>query len=379
MIRRLACCLFVVGVAFGQAVSLAQDQVTCPELEEGIRQVREAEFDAAVVTLDRLARRLDEQGGQSKLLGRTYVYLSVAYLGLSQVERAKTKFLEALEADEALAISPSEFPPKYLEFFQEAREDAAATQTASVAPPPTVGERSGSAGTTGAEPAATEAPPTPTEPPSETEETTGAEPVPVTTGAAAEEPTPTQDTTRASKGHSRTLLILGGVGAAGAVAVAAGGGGGSGSGSPATSSTPTPTPAPTPAPVAEAPTFDFSLSLDPPPGSTIRVSRNLAVRADLSLNLAFSCDQNLSGITIEAALLRDDGYIIGYWRSLDQSCPAGQGTSATVDGLGMFQTSFIPGEGTWVDVRASHPTSGELRPAGEHLVRLAEPYFFVWE
>jgi hypothetical protein len=280
MVFRVACLLLVLGLAFGQPVSLAQDQPTCPDLEEGIHQVREAEFAAAAMTLDSLARRLGEQGGESKLLARTYVYLSIAYLGLSQVERAKTKFLEALEADEALDLSPSEFPPKYLEFFDEAREDAAAAQAASSEPPATPSESAASPEAAAPEASAAEAAAAPTESSHGSAGPTIAEATPGAPEGAPEQPISTAEgTTPAKKGRSKTLLIVGGVGAAAAAGVAVAGGGG---GNDAAQSDPTP--ASTPRAVRDEITL---LNVDPPSGSTITVESECS--APLAISFSVAC------------------------------------------------------------------------------------------
>jgi hypothetical protein len=92
-----------------------------PGLATGVRQTQVGEFEAAVATLDEVVQRLSAEGGQPKQLARAYLYLSIAYLGLSEGQKAKAKFTEALRTDMELELSPSEFPPKILRFFEEAR------------------------------------------------------------------------------------------------------------------------------------------------------------------------------------------------------------------------------------------------------------------
>ncbi len=160
------------------------------DLEKGIRQAQEGEFEQAIATLRAALPRLE--GGSPHDLTRAHVYLGVAHLGLGDASSAKASFLDALRADRSLRLSAEEYPPRVLRAFEEARsalppEPApAATQRApAAAPTPT------------AEPAATAAAP------------------------PAAQPAP--------KKKSSLPLVLVGVGAAaaGGVALAAGGGGGS--------------------------------------------------------------------------------------------------------------------------------------------------------
>jgi hypothetical protein len=94
------------------------------DLANGVRQAQEGDFENAVVTLDGVVRRLSGQPSRAKDLARAYTYLSIAYLGLSQEQTAKAKFLEAWKADRDMSLSPREFPPRILEFFEKAREEA---------------------------------------------------------------------------------------------------------------------------------------------------------------------------------------------------------------------------------------------------------------
>ncbi len=94
------------------------------ELQRGVQQAREGLFEAAVLTLDAVARRMAGQPGRAKELAQAYTYLAVAYLGLSQEQQAKAKFLEALKADNGLDVSTREFPPRIVQFFEQARKEA---------------------------------------------------------------------------------------------------------------------------------------------------------------------------------------------------------------------------------------------------------------
>jgi hypothetical protein len=176
-------------------------------LEEGVRQAQLGEFEKAVVTLDGAARRLAAEGGRSRELARAYVYLSIAYLGLSQEQKARAQFLEALKADTEIQLDRAEFPPKILEFFESARKEAVAEGV--VAPVPAA----------------------PAPPPAAA---TPAEPAPVAEAAA-----PVAAPEKKGGGSKTLLLVGGGAAAAAGIALAAGGGGGGGG-----TAAPTPTPQP---------------------------------------------------------------------------------------------------------------------------------------
>ena len=95
------------------------------QLETGIRQAREGEFAAAVVTLDAVAQRLQGQEGATEPLTRAWVYLGLAYLGLEQTARARSSLAEALRTDPDLELSPQDHPPRLVRLFDEVRQEAA--------------------------------------------------------------------------------------------------------------------------------------------------------------------------------------------------------------------------------------------------------------
>ncbi len=189
--------------------ALAQE-TTDPGLEKGVALAQQGDFEEAVITLDAAARRLAAERGRAPELARAYLYLAISYLGLSQEQKAKAQFLEAWKTDKGMELSPSEFPPRILEFFEQAREEAIASGQIQTAGP--------------------EAAPAPEPEPAAAPEA----PAPPPTAAEAPEP--------AEKGHSKALpIVLGAVGGTAlivGVAVAAGGGGGSSSGSSGSSSGP---------------------------------------------------------------------------------------------------------------------------------------------
>lgn len=211
MSTRLVVVLLIGALALAPSLG-ALEAPSDPELEEGIRQTQLGDFENAVVTLDTAARRLAAEGGRSAELARAYVYLSIAYLGLSQEQKAKAQFLEALKTDSDMTIDEGEFPPRVIEFFEEAREEALAEGVVAPVPPP------------------------PAEAPTVSEPEPVLEPEPASAVATAE-PEPEK-----KGGSAKWLLIGGGAAAAAGVALAAGGGSGGSGGSGGTTTTPTPQP-----------------------------------------------------------------------------------------------------------------------------------------
>ena len=125
--------VLVMVVALGVPHRAHAPDAVDADLATGVRQAQEGDFENAVVTLDGVVRRLSGQPARAKDLARAYTYLSIAYLGLSQEQTAKAKFLEAWKADREMSLSPREFPPRILEFFEKARAEA----NIPASPPPT--------------------------------------------------------------------------------------------------------------------------------------------------------------------------------------------------------------------------------------------------
>jgi len=182
-------------LALGLAASLlwapivaGQTVTSDAEVLRGIRQVEDGDYDPAIVTLDAAARRLSGDPARTRDLSQAYLYLGIAYIGKGHEAAAKAKFREAVAQIKDLTLSPDKFPPKVIDLFEAAREEARA-QAQSAAPSP------------------------------------------ATTLPAASPPK--------KGGGGKTILIIAGLAAAGGgVALAAGGGGG---GSGAVSTTPTTT------------------------------------------------------------------------------------------------------------------------------------------
>jgi tetratricopeptide (TPR) repeat protein len=99
-------------------------QSSDPELAQGVRQVREGDFESAVTTLESAVRRLSGMPERSRELVQAYLNLGVAYVALDQPETARGRFKEALIRDRKLKLSPAEYSPKVLAVFEEARREA---------------------------------------------------------------------------------------------------------------------------------------------------------------------------------------------------------------------------------------------------------------
>ncbi len=171
--------LLTCPASFGQKPPAATD----PEVLKGIALVEEGDYDGAIFTLDKAARRLAESKKQPQELSQAYLYLGIAYVGKGHEAAAKAKFKEALGQIRDLTLSPDRFPPKVINTFEAAKEEASKAAPAQAAA-------------------------TPGKPPAEKK-----------------------------GGSGKILLIVGGLAAAGGVAAAAGGGGG-GSTAPTTTTQP---------------------------------------------------------------------------------------------------------------------------------------------
>jgi tetratricopeptide (TPR) repeat protein len=95
-----------------------------PELVQGLRQVREGDFEGAVTTLESVVRRLSSAPERSRELVQAYVNLGVAYVALDQRDLARSRFREALARDRNLKLRAAEYSPKVLAVFEEARQRA---------------------------------------------------------------------------------------------------------------------------------------------------------------------------------------------------------------------------------------------------------------
>jgi hypothetical protein len=188
--RKALCLALVLGlVSLPQPVP-AQTPSTDPDIVRGMAQVDEGDYDAAILTLDNAARRLAQDPKRTGDLSQAYLYLGIAYMGKGHEAAARAKFREALGQIKDLTLSPEKFPPKVIDAFEAAKEEA---QKSAPAAPPTE---------------------------------------PTTTASAPATPE------KKKGGSGKILLIVGGLAAAGGIAAAAAGGGGSSSAGPTTTTLP---------------------------------------------------------------------------------------------------------------------------------------------
>jgi hypothetical protein len=233
--RRLVvlCVLAILTTSLAAAVP---SEAADPEIERGIRQVEDGDYDPAIVTLDAAARRLAGDSTRARDLSQAYLYLGIAYIGKGHEAAAKAKFREAVAQVKDLSLSPDKFPPKVIDLFEAARAETevAARPAASPAPAP-------------AAPAAAK-----------------------------------------KGGSSKTLLIVGGLAAVGGGAALAAGGGGGGSSS---ASTPPATVAPA---ARNTQTFNGSLADQEQRGFTVTAAKPGPLDAmltwqDRSIRLGLDC------------------------------------------------------------------------------------------
>lgn len=145
------------------------------DVQKGIAQVDEGDYDGAILTLDNAARRLTTDKAKSNDLAQAYLYLGIAYIGKGRDAAAKAKFREAVAQIKTLSLSADKFPPKVVDLFEAAKAEET---SASAAPSP----------------------------------------IPAASGG------PAPATPEKKKGGSKAIFIVGGVAVAGGVAALAGGG-----------------------------------------------------------------------------------------------------------------------------------------------------------
>lgn len=200
---RKALSLVLALLLVAAAIPVAADGLDA-DVQKGIAQVDDGDYDGAILTLDNAARRLAADKAKPNDLAQAYLYLGIAYIGKGREAAAKAKFREAVAQIKTLSLSADKFPPKVVDLFEAAKaEETRATP----APSPT------SAGS-------------------------GA-----MTAAAPEK----------KKGGSKAILIVGGLAAVGGIAAAAGGGGSKGAA--------TTTPVTTPVTTATNQTLNFAGAL----------------------------------------------------------------------------------------------------------------------
>jgi hypothetical protein len=95
-----------------------------PQLGTGVQQVESGDLEGAVSTLQAVVERLRARSDRSPELVRAYIYLGIAHVGLNDVDAARARFRDALALDPRRRLNDSDFPPKVVAVFEEARRDA---------------------------------------------------------------------------------------------------------------------------------------------------------------------------------------------------------------------------------------------------------------
>jgi hypothetical protein len=109
-------------------VLLAQaSPAPAPRLEDGIRQVEQGDFEAAVTTLRAVVAALAGDPLRSVQRARAHLHLGVAHVALGQAEDAHRAFLGALRDDPRLRLTDERFSPKVVAAFEAARREARGT------------------------------------------------------------------------------------------------------------------------------------------------------------------------------------------------------------------------------------------------------------
>jgi hypothetical protein len=103
--------------------SLLQAQVD-PDLERGVQQVEDGDFEAAIPTLEAAAQRLRLDPGRARPLARALLHLGIAHVALDQREAARARFREALQHDPGLRLTPARYSPKVIAEFEQARRES---------------------------------------------------------------------------------------------------------------------------------------------------------------------------------------------------------------------------------------------------------------
>jgi hypothetical protein len=126
----------VILCAFGNRLVPARAETPAdPEIEAGIRQVQEGDFETAVITLEAGVRRLSRDTPRSPLIVRAAVHLGIAYIALDQREAAKARFKDALALDPSLRLTTERYSPKVIAAFEDARRERGAQALATKASP----------------------------------------------------------------------------------------------------------------------------------------------------------------------------------------------------------------------------------------------------
>jgi hypothetical protein len=126
LILRRTIAVFGIGVLGAGFVPARAETPADPEIEVGIRQVQEGDFETAVVTLEGAYRRRAASDPHAPDLVRAAVHLGIAYVALEQRDKAKRRFEDALALEGNLRLTSDRYSPKVIAVFEEARRERAA-------------------------------------------------------------------------------------------------------------------------------------------------------------------------------------------------------------------------------------------------------------
>ena len=127
----------IVGVVFfsflaavAGAATPAKPAPSDADLAKGIKLVEDGEYDEAIWILDTASQRLAKDPAKAADLAQAYLYLGIAYVGKGHDAAAKAKFRAALLGSKDLTLSATKFPPKVINLFEAARDEASAAPKA---------------------------------------------------------------------------------------------------------------------------------------------------------------------------------------------------------------------------------------------------------
>ena len=131
--RRVAS--IALAVILATATIPIRAQTLDADVQKGIAQVDDGDYDGAILTLDNAARRLAPDKTRTNDLAQAYLYLGIAYIGKGREAAARANFREAIAQIKDLSLAAEKFPPKVVDLFEAAKADAA--REAAARPSPT--------------------------------------------------------------------------------------------------------------------------------------------------------------------------------------------------------------------------------------------------
>ena len=134
--RRAALSLLLGGVLTAQALAQSGPWSSAEALAIGLRQLDEGDVEAAVITFDSLVRQLTAGKESGQPLATAHAHLALAYLQLTQLDKAVVEIRQACRAYPELRLDPERFPPTLIRLFEDARAELAAQARPASRPAP---------------------------------------------------------------------------------------------------------------------------------------------------------------------------------------------------------------------------------------------------